>query len=45
MEILIIVACVAAGYAFRGASGKKRKVIGADIKAKLAKIGARLPKR
>jgi hypothetical protein len=44
MEILIIVACFAAGYAFRGAIGRELKAIGADIKAELAEIKAKLPK-
>ena len=37
---LVAVISFALGYAFRGSIGRKLKVIGADIKAELAKLSA-----
>jgi len=44
MDILIVLAAIVAGYAFRSAIGKELKAIGSDIKADLAEIKAKLPK-
>jgi len=44
LTIIIVGGAFVAGYAFRGAIGKELKTIGADIKAELAKIEAKLPK-
>ena len=44
LTIIIVAGAFAAGYAFRGAIGKELKQIGADIKAELAKVEAKLPK-
>lgn len=44
LSIVIMAGAFVAGYAFRGAIGKELKQIGADIKAELAKVEAKLPK-
>ena len=44
LTLIFVAGAFAAGYAFRGVIGKELKAIGADIKAELAKIEAKLPK-
>ncbi len=48
MDVVIIVVAIAvifsSGYAFRGAIGKELKTLGADIKADVAEIKAKVSK-
>ena len=45
MELLIVAAAFAAGYAFRSAIGKEIKAAGAEIKTAIADFKASLEKK